>query len=939
MHSYFKKAAEHARNLDNDAEARLVTISTLRLYLQQVVFGLLEWVGSEKPDADRQPDEELLRKLRAPTDGTLVEALEILTVCCEQLGWTGISRLGTRPLPTPLLENAAEGFSPTTFGLLRALVSMRNNGAEGHGLLGGFDRSAEYAALAHIIETFSPALPRRVGDSVRIGCKEKECVLSFARPWDGSPVLVRKIKPGTNGKVHVEGQVFVDFRERTEFNFEAPDPFSAFDGTTLPHLEISDAPWKPLVQIPSRVTDTFAGRSAEIDSLREWMDDEVSRACLVYGDGGFGKTTLVLEFVHRLLEVEVATTWKPQVITYYTAKRWRWGLNGLEPIGAGQPHLMDLLSHLHKVLVGRYPEPKFYTLGVVGAATLLQAKMAQELGLNRAEHLIIVDNAETLIESEQEREQLGKELKEIARRLGRILVTSRRREILEASPVEVKHLSKKDAVRLIKNRGLTKFKLGAIKRATDQQLADIAKDLEFRPLVLEALLRALQDPVSSTLVKAQQRVSSMLGSDLGDFLFADAWARLSVEVRSLLLLMAKVADVHDAEMLRLACDQAELTVQRAEGAFEESGGIASVVRKEGNIEIAFSKNFMRFAGSRTVLLPDGRTFPAESDVARVRSRYSQFMRAARSFRGDRIGQAFRSPAARAAHGAVAENRLEDAKILFQQATLADATNGWLFDRYAYFLFHEMRDNQAALHWANRAVAELPQEGEVWYTKGLIESRLGQLRAANASLDRAQELGVTKVRCSLQRCWAYLKADPAQLTLAEQEIREIEAQMAGKTDSRVAVELSHIRAKLENLQARGKAIRGYLGAPPAVATIPARLQIEETTRASRYVLSGSSATQFHFVLKAGNKETILRSEHYASKQGALNGIESVKANSPNEARYERKNAADGSPMFNLKAANGETIGTSQMYSSTGARDEGIALVKANGRGASTVDESE
>jgi uncharacterized protein YegP (UPF0339 family) len=110
-------------------------------------------------------------------------------------------------------------------------------------------------------------------------------------------------------------------------------------------------------------------------------------------------------------------------------------------------------------------------------------------------------------------------------------------------------------------------------------------------------------------------------------------------------------------------------------------------------------------------------------------------------------------------------------------------------------------------------------------------------------------------------------------------------------------------------------------------------------ASRYVLSGSSATRFHFVLKAGNNETILSSEHYTSKQGALNGIESVKANSPNEARYERKNAADGSPMFKLKAANGETIGTSQMYSSESARDDGIASVKANGRGASTLDESD
>ena len=57
-------------------------------------------------------------------------------------------------------------------------------------------------------------------------------------------------------------------------------------------------------------------------------------------------------------------------------------------------------------------------------------------------------------------------------------------------------------------------------------------------------------------------------------------------------------------------------------------------------------------------------------------------------------------------------------------------------------------------------------------------------------------------------------------------------------------------------------------------------------ASRYVLSGSTATQFHFVLKAGNNETILSSQHYGSKQSALSGIESVKANSPNDATSPR-----------------------------------------------------
>lgn len=99
-------------------------------------------------------------------------------------------------------------------------------------------------------------------------------------------------------------------------------------------------------------------------------------------------------------------------------------------------------------------------------------------------------------------------------------------------------------------------------------------------------------------------------------------------------------------------------------------------------------------------------------------------------------------------------------------------------------------------------------------------------------------------------------------------------------------------------------------------------------AARYVLSRSGA-QYRFVLKAGNNEIILTSELYASKQGALTGIASVKTNSPDDLRYERKSAANGQPMFNLKAANGERIGTSETYSSTQAREAGIQAVKNSG----------
>ena len=97
----------------------------------------------------------------------------------------------------------------------------------------------------------------------------------------------------------------------------------------------------------------------------------------------------------------------------------------------------------------------------------------------------------------------------------------------------------------------------------------------------------------------------------------------------------------------------------------------------------------------------------------------------------------------------------------------------------------------------------------------------------------------------------------------------------------------------------------------------------------YFVLKPSGDQYMFNLKAGNHETILTSERYKTKASAQNGIASVQKNSSEDSRYERRTAKDSSPYFVLKAANGEIIGRSEMYSSAGACEKGIASVKANG----------
>jgi uncharacterized protein YegP (UPF0339 family) len=106
---------------------------------------------------------------------------------------------------------------------------------------------------------------------------------------------------------------------------------------------------------------------------------------------------------------------------------------------------------------------------------------------------------------------------------------------------------------------------------------------------------------------------------------------------------------------------------------------------------------------------------------------------------------------------------------------------------------------------------------------------------------------------------------------------------------------------------------------------------------KFVISTRKNGEFQFNLKADNGQVILTSEGYTTKAACENGIESVKKNGGDDARYERKKSTNEKHYFNLKAANSQVIGTSEMYESSTAMENGIASVKKNAPGA-TVEEA-
>ncbi|GGH28990.1 YegP family protein [Dyadobacter endophyticus] len=107
---------------------------------------------------------------------------------------------------------------------------------------------------------------------------------------------------------------------------------------------------------------------------------------------------------------------------------------------------------------------------------------------------------------------------------------------------------------------------------------------------------------------------------------------------------------------------------------------------------------------------------------------------------------------------------------------------------------------------------------------------------------------------------------------------------------------------------------------------------------KFVITKRANGEFQFNLKAGNGQVILASEGYTTKAACENGVESVRKNAQDDARFERLTSKNDKFYFLLKATNGQSIGSSEMYESAASRDNGIESVKKNAPDAEVDDQS-
>lgn len=102
--------------------------------------------------------------------------------------------------------------------------------------------------------------------------------------------------------------------------------------------------------------------------------------------------------------------------------------------------------------------------------------------------------------------------------------------------------------------------------------------------------------------------------------------------------------------------------------------------------------------------------------------------------------------------------------------------------------------------------------------------------------------------------------------------------------------------------------------------------EAATGARTEVLVGESG-QFRFNVFAKNGKIILSSEQYTTEAAAFNGAFAVQAEGQNASAYTLKENTAGGFYFNVKALNGQVIGTSQQYTTKAAAQSAMTSLQS------------
>lgn len=751
MKSELLKHLSRACFLEEQGHQYGYLLSVFRYVLQVAAYSAFEASHSLADPPESFAD--LPRKLLQPADGDFVYALDICIPSLSYIfpgfckGW--FDSKGT--------DHSASGRD-----IANSIISKRNDRL-GHGVFDLHSVHEELETLPRrieeLIEIVSDLLPELKGTpngSAELQTSLRPITVEVIRRHQDELVLVRKIE--YRGSVwRLKGQA-LNPQNSKPVQLEISDNCGLLSeliqrSTSLVarNIAIGDSIWRATVQIPLRQTQTFEGRNDEIVALKDWWDDPDSRACLIYGEGGIGKTTLVLEFLNDLLDTPMESlTWKPELIFFYSAKLTRWGVAGMEQIGGINANINEALRSLARVL-----EPRLGVDWQSEDSRSLISKISAlfgSAGLGRDHILFVLDNTETLARTSTEEAGLGKTLREISTKIGRILVTSRRRESLESTQIPVPPLSEEVGAKLLQKLAET-YGAESILRAGDSRRRKICRQFGGKPILLDVLARHIAN-TGGGIDEGIAAILSQERGDLGAFLFADAWKRMEPEFRNVFLALGQLGGSVSDQLLSWACAEFTCYAPNWLTAFEETR-FGSLVDYGAHFDLSLDSGAREFLAAEYDALVATDRQKISSAVGRVRKKQIQALSAAEGNVSDRVIKAFRTTAAKAAKLAAARRDIDEAIRWYEEATVADSANAALFDRFAWYLMVNDRLDKAAVV-ARKAIDIEPDDADCQFTAGMIAARKGNISEADALLNRAQDLGKAAHLVWLQKARARLE---------------------------------------------------------------------------------------------------------------------------------------------------------------------------------------
>jgi Tfp pilus assembly protein PilF len=378
--------------------------------------------------------------------------------------------------------------------------------------------------------------------------------------------------------------------------------------------------------------------------------------------------------------------------------------------------------------------------------------------------LLVLDNTETLARSSSEEDELAKVIGYMGRRLCRVLVTSRRRERIEALPLQIPPMDEQTGVRLLR-RLADEYGANALRQAGEPAVRKIVRTLGGRPLLLDVLAR-LVGKFAYSLDRGVDNVLRLAAGDLGTFLYEDAWARIGGAERSALLVLGQFGDAVNSQVVGWTAAEESISHLQLLAALEETH-FGRLMEYGASYDLALDASARAFLAQKLAGLGSAERTTIERAASRVRKKHVDWLSAHAGKVSDRVEKAFRSDAAKAAHRAASAGQTGDALRWYEEAIQADRGNAALLDRFAWFLMKEMRDYVRAAKVAKEACVADPADGDAHFTAGMIAARLGDVAQADRLLASAQNLGKGAHLCALQRVRARCHA--LELVFAEKNV--------------------------------------------------------------------------------------------------------------------------------------------------------------------------